>query len=122
MGPQLNGSTGLAVAAVLNNTVWVEAFIQTFTAIDLFGYAGNEDFQLIPTLTLPTTVVVGNGNNSRTLAGGNDTVTMGSGSNNVVGGNGNTTITAKDAAGASDVILLGNGNDSATRLCAATTT
>ena len=90
-GSKLDGSTGLAVVATLNNTITAKTFSQTFTAIDIFGYGGNDVFLLIPTLTLPTTVVEGNGNNYLQLAGGNDSVTLGSGSNQVFGGNGNKT-------------------------------
>ena len=110
-GSKLDGSTGLAVVATLNNAITAKTFSQTFTAIDIFGYGGNDVFLLIPTLTLPTTVVEGNGNNYLQLAGGNDSVTLGSGSNQVFGGNGNKTITDADAAGTSAYISLGNGND-----------
>ena len=98
-GRKLDGSTGLAVVATLNNAITAKTFSQTFTAIDIFGYGGNDVFLLIPTLTLPTKVVEGNGNNYLQLAGGNDSVTFGSGSNQVFGGNGNKTITDADAAG-----------------------
>ena len=110
-GSKLDGSTGLAVVATINNAITAKTFSQTFTAIDIFGYGGNDVFLLIPTLTLPTTVVEGNGNNYLLLAGGNDSVTLGSGSNQVFGGNGNKTITDADAAGTSAYISLGNGND-----------
>lgn len=110
-GSKPDGSTGLAVAATLNNAHTAKSFSQTFTAIDVFGYDGNDNFQLSPTLTLPTTVALGNGNNYVLLAGGNDSVTLGSGSNQVFGGNGNKTITASDAAGTSGHISLGNGNE-----------
>ena len=110
-GSKLDGSTGLAVAATLNNSVMAKSFSQAFTAIDIFGYGGNDNIALIPTLTLPTTVVEGNGNNVLVLAGGNDSVTLGTGSNQIVGGNGNKTITAADGAGTSSSITLGNGNE-----------
>ena len=88
-GSKLDGSTGLAVVATLNNAFTAKSFNQTFTAIDVFGYGGNDSFLLIPTLTLPTTVVEGNGNNYVLLAAGNDSVTLGSVSSQVLGGNGN---------------------------------
>jgi len=110
-GSKLDCSTGLAVVATLNNAITAKAFSQTFTDIDVFGYGGNDVFLLIPTLTLPTTVVEGNGNNYLLLAGGNVSVTLGSGSNQVFGGNGNKTITASDPAGTSGYIFLGNGNE-----------
>ncbi len=104
-GTSLDGSTGLAVAATLNKVLTAKSFSQTFTSIDIFGYGGNDNFQLFSTLTLPTTVVEGNGNNYLLLAGGNDSVTLGSGSNQVFGGNGNKTITASDAAGTQRLYL-----------------
>ena len=110
-GSKLDGSTGLAVLATLNNAYTAKAFSQSFTAIDVFGYGGNDRFLLIPTLTLPTTVVEGNGNNYVLLAAGNDSVTLGSGSNQIFGGNGNKTITDADAARTSAYNSLGNGND-----------
>ncbi len=113
-GSTLDGSTGLAVVATLNSVSIAKAFSQTFTVIDIFGYGGNDNFQLSSTLTLPTTVVEGNGNNYLLLAGGNDSVTLGSGSNQVFGGNGNKTITAQDAACRTDSIQLGNGNKTVT--------
>src|SRR5208337_1751256 len=113
-GSKLDGSTGLAVLATLNNAYTAKAFSQSFTAIDVFGYGGNDRFLLIPTLTLPTTVVEGNGNNYVLLAAGNDSVTLGSGRNLVFGGNGNKTITDADAARTSAYISLGNGNDNVT--------
>ena len=64
-------------------------FSQTFTGIDLFGYGGNDQTLLSRTLTLPTDVTEGNGNNIIGLGSGNDVVTLGSGSNVVYGGNGN---------------------------------
>ncbi len=110
-GSRFDGSTGLAVAATLNNAITAKTFNQSFTAIDIFGYGGNDNFQLFPTLTLPTTVVEGNGNNYLLLAAGNDSVTLGSGSNQVFGGNGNKSISASDAVGTRGYVSLGNGND-----------
>src|SRR5271157_3435326 len=110
-GRKLDGSTGLAVVATIDNAHIAKAFRQSFTAIDIFGYGGNDRFLLIPTLTLPTMVAEGNGNNYLLLAGGNDSVTLGSGSSHVFGGNGNKTITSSDAAGPRGYISRGNGNE-----------
>ncbi len=110
-GSKLDGTTGLAVLAILGNAPFARSFNQSFSAIDVFGSGGNDIFMLIPTLTLPTTVVEGNGNNIITLANGNDSVTLGSGSNQVVGGNGNKTIIASDSARTSSFVCLGNGNE-----------
>jgi hypothetical protein len=110
-GASNTGATGLSVSATLNGSYTSKTFTQTFTAIVIVGSGGNDNFQLASTLTLPTTVTEGNGNNYIKLAGGNDTVALGTGSNQVFGGNGNKTITAADAAGTSGYISLGNGND-----------
>jgi hypothetical protein len=77
-GSKLDGSTGLAVLATLDNKLHLVA-TQPFSAIEIIGFGGNDTFQLLPTLTLPTTVVEGNGNNFIALANGNDTVTLGTG-------------------------------------------
>jgi CSLREA domain-containing protein len=116
-GSKLNGSGGLAILASLNGGLIAKAFTQTFNAIDVFGYGGNDNFQLFPTLTLPTTVVEGNGNNNLLLANGNDTVTLGSGNNVVLGGDGDDDVTVGNGndiiqlGNGSDVIIEGNGND-----------
>ena len=110
-GAKNDGSTGLSVAATLNGIWSSSTFTATFTTILIAGYGGNDNFQLASTLTLPTTVTEGNGNNYIQLAGGNDSVTLGTGSNQVFGGNGNKTITDSDAAGTSAYIQLGNGNN-----------
>ena len=110
-GSKSDGTTGLQVNATLNNDYTSKSFSQPFTAIDVYGYGGNDNIQLTASLTLPTTIVEGNGNNYLLLAGGNDSVTLGSGGNQVFGGNGNKTITSSDAAGTSGYISLGNGNE-----------
>jgi RTX calcium-binding nonapeptide repeat (4 copies) len=110
-GSKTDGSTGLSVASTLNGVWTSKTFVQPISAIVIVGNGGNDNFQLASSLTLPTTVTEGNGNNYILLSGGNDTVTLGTGSNQVFGGNGNKTITSSDAAGTSGFISLGNGND-----------
>jgi hypothetical protein len=111
VGSKTDGSTGLSVASTLNGVWTSKTFAQPISAIVIVGNGGNDNFQLASSLTLPTTVTEGNGNNYILLGGGNDTVTLGTGSNQVFGGNGNKTITSSDAAGTSGYISLGNGND-----------
>jgi Bacterial Ig-like domain (group 3)/Right handed beta helix region/RTX calcium-binding nonapeptide repeat (4 copies) len=113
-GSKSDGTTGLQVNSTLNNVWSSKTFNQTFTAIYVFGYGGNDDFQLSGSLTLPTTVVEGNGNDYLQLAGGNDVVTLGTGSNQVFGGNGNKTITDQDVAGTNAYLSLGLGNETIT--------
>ena len=110
-GSKLDGSTGLFVVADLNHSVVAKTFAQTFTAIDVFGYGGNDNILLFPTLALPTTVSEGNGNNLIVLANGQDTVTLGSGNNQVAGGDGNKTISVADTTRTSTSIALGDGNN-----------
>jgi Ca2+-binding RTX toxin-like protein len=100
-GNKLDGSAGLAVVATLNHSLIAKAFTQSFTAIDVFGYGGNDTIGLIPTITLPTTVVEGDGN---------DVVVLGSGPSTVIAGNGNDSVLA--IGNGNDVVTLGNGNDS----------
>ena len=117
-GSKLDGSTGLAVVATVNHSLIIKAFNQVFTAIDVFGYAGNDTIALFPTLTLPTTIVAGDGNDSFVLAQGDSTVTAGNGNDAIVAiGNGNDVISlgngndSVNLGGGNDVITLGNGND-----------
>jgi Ca2+-binding RTX toxin-like protein len=110
-GAKNDGSTGLSVSATLNGIWSSKTFTQTFTAIVIVGFGGNDNFQLTGSLNMPTSVTEGNGNNYVLLAGGDDTITLGTGSNQVFGGNGNKTVTAADAAGTTGFISLGNGND-----------
>ena len=66
---------------------------------------------LASTLTLPTTVTAGNGNDAIVLSGGNNTVALGGGNDAVAAGGGNNSVTVGNG---NDVILLGNGNDTVT--------
>ena len=93
-------------------------FTQAFTAIVLAGYAGNQTFTLASTVTLPTTVTAGNGNDVIQLGGGNDTVALGGGNDTVSAGGGNNNVTLGNGndviqlGGGSNVVVEGNGNDS----------
>jgi hypothetical protein len=107
-GRKLDGSTGLSVAGNLNHNLIAKSFVQTFTAIDIFGYGGNDNFVLFPTLALPTTVVEGDGNDLIALANGNDTVTLGNGNDQLSAGDGDDNVTVGNG---NDVIKLGNGSN-----------
>jgi hypothetical protein len=111
VGSNSDGTTGLQVNSSLNGVWSAKSFSQTFSSIAIFGYSGNDNFQLASSLTLPTSVFEGNGNNYIALANGNDTVTLGAGSNRVFGGTGNKTITTLDLVGTSSYIQLGLGNE-----------
>src|SRR5262249_15541903 len=102
LGAKKDGSTGLAITAKLNGVSISKSFTQTFTAIVLAGYAGNETFTLASPLPSPTPAPAGNGNDTIQLGGGNNTVTVGNGNDTIQLGNG------------SNVVVEGNGNDSVT--------
>ena len=111
-GSRLDGSTGLFVVANLNHTIVSKMFVQTFTAIDIFGYGGNDSFVMFPTLALPTTVVEGNGNDLIALANGYGSVTAGSGNDSVsANGRGDDLIAL---GGGNDEVQLGDGSDTVT--------
>ena len=122
-GAKTDGSTGLAVSATLNGVSVSKSFTQTFTAIVLAGYAGNDTISLASTLTLPATVTLGNGNDNVTLGNGNNVVMAGTGNDNIHAGDGTNTVTAGAVGstgniqvtlgnGANNLVtLLGNGND-----------
>jgi hypothetical protein len=102
-GNSVTGSTGVQVTTELNGISTTKTFSQAFTAIYVFGFAGNDIINLVATLTINAYVSGGNGNHTVTLCNGNNTVTLGNGNDGVTAGDGNNTVT------------LGNGNDS-TRL------
>jgi hypothetical protein len=110
-GSKSDGSTGLQVVATLNGAAISTTFKQTFTAIVIVGYNGNDNIQLAPGITLPTSVNEGNGNDAVALGGGNDVVVMGTGSSSISGGAGNKSITTQDVTGAAVSIRLGDGNN-----------
>ena len=110
VGSKSDGTTGLKVNSTLNSVSSSKTFNQAFTAVFIFGFGGNDNFQLASTLTLTTNVTEGNGNNYIQLGGGNDVITLGTGCNQVFGGGGNKTITVQDAAGTTGYIQLGAGN------------
>jgi Ca2+-binding RTX toxin-like protein len=98
----------VAVSATLNGVSVSKTFTQTFTAIVLAGYAGNETFTVASTLTLPATVTAGNGNDTIQLGGGNNTVALGDGNDTVSAGGGHNTVAVGNG---NDVIQLGGGNN-----------
>ena len=108
MGTSLTGSTGIRVDATLNGVHSVTTYTQSFTAIDIILYGGNDNVFVAPTLTIPTTVSAGNGNDNLLLGAGNNSVTLGNGNDNVLAGNGNNIVTLGNG---NDITLVGNGNN-----------
>jgi fibronectin-binding autotransporter adhesin len=110
-GAKNDGSTGLAISAMLNGVSSSGTFTQPFTAIIIAGYAGSDKFTLAPTLTLPATVTAGDGDDTVRLRAGNSIVILGNGKDKVLGGNGNDTVSLGDG---NDNVTLGDGNDNVT--------
>jgi hypothetical protein len=116
-GAKNDGRTGLSVSATLNGVWSLQTFTQTFTAIVIVGFGGNDNFQLAGSLNLPTSVTEGNGNNYVLLGGGNDTISLGDGADYVSAGDGNDNVTVGNGndniqlGNGSDVVVEGNGND-----------
>ena len=135
VGASATGSTGVRVQATINGVYTSTTFSQSFTAINIIMYAGNDNIQLAPTLTINAkisagngndnvqldaanaAVIIGNGNDNVQAGNGNNTVTLGNGNDNINAGNGNNTITAGNGNDnvslgyGSNVVTLGNGND-----------
>jgi hypothetical protein len=134
IGASLTGSTGIKVNALLNNVMFQNVtYTRTFRVIFVVGFGGNDRIQFASTLTIPTSISEGDGNNNVQLGNGacgvllgkgNNVVTAGTGSVNIQAGAGTNRITAGKSGstgaihvqlgnGAGDqVTLLGNGNDS----------
>jgi Ca2+-binding RTX toxin-like protein len=117
VGTMSDGTTGLKVNGTLNGVASAKTCTQAFTAIIIAGYGGNDKFQLASSLTLPTTVAAGNGNDTIQLGGGNNTVSLGNGNDSVSAGGGNNTITVGNGndtiqlGGGDNVVVEGNGTD-----------
>src|SRR5262249_30398437 len=95
-GASTTGGTGLRVAATLNRVSTVTTYNQPFTAITVVDFDGNVNVQFAGTLTVATSVTLGDGNDDVQLGNGASVVTLGNGNDNVQAG-----------AGA-DVVAVGN--------------
>jgi Ca2+-binding RTX toxin-like protein len=117
IGASNTGSTGVHVTATLNGTQFSESFNQSFTAIQILGYGGNDNILLAGTLTIQTYVNLGDGNDNILAGNGNNIITFGNGNDNILVGNGNNTITLGSgndnllAGDGTNTIALRNGND-----------
>jgi hypothetical protein len=101
-GTSNTGSTGIQLDA---NLAGIDIDHQVFgtttpiTSIVISGFGGNDNIVLDPRLTIPVTVVEGDGN---------DNIALGNASNSVIAGDGNDNIFAD---GGNNTITAGNGND-----------
>ncbi len=107
-GKSKTGSTGVAVNAVLNGAAITKTYSQSFSAIDVFGFNGDDSIQMARSLTIGAIVTEGDGNDSVQLGNGNNVVVTGNGSDLIVAGNGNNLI----AAGLGQhTVAAGNGSN-----------
>ncbi|HEX7447453.1 MAG TPA: hypothetical protein VF306_07900, partial [Pirellulales bacterium] len=127
VGASGTGSSGIQLDASLNGVrIHDRVYSQSFKTIYVVGFGGNDHIDFAPSLTIPTVVRegdgndqvwLGNGNNTVTVGNGNDDIRVGDGNNVIVAGNGNDTIQAGDGdnlivggMGHSD-LRVGNGNN-----------
>ena len=117
VGASWTGSTGVKVDATLNRVHTSKTYNQSFTALYIFLYSGNDNVWVAPTLTLNTTLGAGNGNDNLQLDNGNNMLTLGNGNDNIGLGDGNNVVTVGDgndnvvAGGDNNIVTAGKGND-----------
>ena len=107
-GKSNTGSTGVQVKARLDGVSTKTTFSQAFSAIYVYGFAGNDTITLADTLAISANISAGDGNDHVTAGNGNNTITLGNGNDHVTAGDGNNTVTLGDG---NDHVELGNGNN-----------
>jgi hypothetical protein len=110
-GSKTDGTTGLSVNGTINKAAISKNLMQTFAAIVIYGGNRNNTVTLAASLTLPTTILEGSGNDNISGGNGNTTVTAGSGNDRIQLGSGDDTIILGDG---NDNVTLGDGNDNVT--------
>ncbi|HJT30955.1 MAG TPA: hypothetical protein VJ783_02730, partial [Pirellulales bacterium] len=109
VGPSSTGSSGIQVDASLNGVhIHDQVYSQSFKTIYVVGFGGNDHIDFAPSLTIPTVVREGDGNDQVWLGNGNNTVTVGNGNDDIRVGDGNNVIVASSG---SDTIQAGNGDN-----------
>jgi Ca2+-binding RTX toxin-like protein len=108
IGASTTGSTGVQINATLNGVSSSITFQQAFTAIQVFGFGGNDNIQLVGLLVIPTFLSEGNGNDSVTLGDGANNLNFGNGNANVRFGKGDNTVTLGNG---NNIVTAGNGNN-----------
>jgi hypothetical protein len=117
VGTRNTGSTGVKIDANLNGVHTRTTYTQSFTAIYIYMYGGNDNVQLAPSLAINTTVNGGNGRDNINLGDGNNTVTLGNGNHHVQAGDGNNIVTLGNGnddvhlGDGANTVTVGNGND-----------
>jgi Ca2+-binding RTX toxin-like protein len=110
-GASNTGGTGIRVSGKLNGVqLGSLVFNPAPAGIYIVLFNGNDSANMENSLTLPTVVSDGNGDDNISLAQGDNSVTVGSGNVQVQAGNGNNTVTANTGAGQAR-INLGDGNN-----------
>jgi parallel beta-helix repeat protein len=108
--------TGISVDASLNG-VKSKTTYSGITAINIFLQNGNENVNVDKSLTIPTNVTAGNGNDNIKLGNGTNTVQLGTGNDHIQAGDGTNTIMAGAAGSKGNIeIDLGNGLDNLVQL------
>ncbi|MGH7140335.1 MAG: MBG domain-containing protein, partial [Pirellulales bacterium] len=109
VGSSGTGSTGIELDARLGGVrIDDRVYSQSFNMIYVIGFGGNDHIDFAPTLTIPTVVIEGDGNDHVRLGDGRNTVTVGSGNDNIEAGDGNNVIVA---GGGNDQIQVGDGDN-----------
>jgi Ca2+-binding RTX toxin-like protein len=108
VGSSTTGSTGVQVQATLNGVSTSTPYSQSFSALYIFLYGGNDNVQLANTLTIATVVSAGNGNDNIQAGNGSNAITAGNGNDNAQLGDGNNTVVLGNG---NDYIQVGNGNN-----------
>jgi hypothetical protein len=109
VGSSQTGSSGILVVGILNGSLTINLrMTQPLSSIDYHGFNGNDTIILSTSLTLPASVIDGNGNDNIIVGGGNNTITLGNGNDSVTAGNGNNTITVGSG---NNTIKVGTGSN-----------
>ena len=111
IGASQTGSTGINVNGQLNGVYINNQTFTGVTSIYAVGFGGNDNFQFAGSLTIPSVVRAGDGNDTVNLGNGTNTVTLGAGNNTVTAGNGNDQV---QLGNGTNTVTLGTGNNTVT--------
>jgi hypothetical protein len=114
VGPRHDGSSGIRLDARLDGLRIAHVYSQSFDAIHIVGFGGNDQIEFARSLAIPAVVSEGNGNDWVQLGNGDNTVTVGGGTDDITVGDGNNVIVAVGGndwirGGAGDNLIVGGG-------------